>query len=1122
MKVKFPSLLWTAAGTLGISVALFIGWLLYSNLAQWTEAERELSHSNAAIHSAENLYAQTLGASSRGRAYMVTGRQESLADFDRQVSIMLRETNFLRQIARTRPEYAPYSEHLALLVPERIDAMRNSIALRKAGPLSTERVADRIRNGDAITAEIRAVTRDLMETVRMKMGLLGAQTRLQETQRNRIIATILILLILLLLVTLVFMLREEARRRRAETELADANARLKSVLDSATQISIIATDLKGTMILFSVGAERLLGYSAQELIGKATPEVIHLPEEVAARGAELTARLGRPVTGFDVFVEAARTGGHEIREWTYVRKDGSRLPVDLVVTGLKNHAGELTGFLGMAMDISARKRSQMRMRKLAAAVRHSPTSIVITDKDANIEYVNPRFLELTGYTEQEALGKNPRMLSSGRNPKELYRDLWATLLAGKVWRGEFLNKKKDGELFWERADISPVKDPAGNITSYVAVKLDITDKKQIEAEMAKAKDAALELARMKADFLANMSHEIRTPMNAIIGMTGLLLGTELSPRQRDYARTIGTAGESLLDIINDILDFSKIESGKLIIETMDFDLQETVESTVELLAQRAQDKGLELEQLIEPDVPLHLRGDPGRLRQILTNLLGNAMKFTDRGEVILRISKERADADGALLRFTVKDTGVGIPREAGRKLFQEFTQADASTTRKYGGTGLGLSICKRLTELMGGEIGFESEPGQGSVFWFTLPYALTAQQPPEARPEGLEGTRTLVVDDNAASRQIVTNYLTLWQMPCEAAQSAEEGLSLLNAAAAAGKPYQVAIVDMQMPGMDGRMLAGAIGRQPQLSGLKIVLQTSLGQEISREELSANGISVCVHKPIRPSVLLRAITAALSGETAQEPASSAPRKEPSPLSRYFRILLAEDNPVNQKVAMRQLEKLGYEASLAANGLEAVAAIKGSSFDLVLMDCQMPEMDGFQATREIRRLQADDQRRIPIIAMTANALKGDKEKCIAAGMDAYISKPVRIEQLAEVIGRWDSPLDPFTLKDLGELGGDDGGEFLSGILSTYLKDLPGRVEAVRTAAEAKDAEALRLAAHALKGSSGNIGARRLQKLCLLLEQAGRSGSLEGVADLMKAFDLEVPAVRQAIEARISAGN
>ncbi|MDA8243753.1 MAG: PAS domain S-box protein [Elusimicrobia bacterium] len=1114
MKSKFPSLFWSAAGVLGAGVALFIGWLLYSNLAQWTEAERELSHSNAAIHSAENLYAQTLGASSRARTFMVTGRQDSLADFDRLVSIMLREANFLRQIARTRPEYAPYSEHLALLVPERIDAMRNSISLRRTGPLPPERMADRIRNGDAITAEIRAVTRDLMEAVRVKMGLLGAQTRLQETQRNRVITIVLIALTFLLLATLAFMLREERRRRKAETGLADANARFQSVLDSATQISIIATDLKGTIILFSAGAERMLGYTAVETVGKATPELIHLPEEISARGEELSAKLGRRVTGFDVFVDAARTGGHEIREWTYVRKDGSRLPVDLMVTGLKDHAGELTGFLGMAIDISARKSSQLRLRKLAAAVRHSPTSIVITDKDANIEYVNPRFLELTGYSEQEVIGKNPRILSSGRNPKELYRDLWDTLLAGKVWRGEFLNKKKDGELFWEHADISPVKDPAGNITSYVAVKLDITDKKQTEAEMAKAKDAALELARMKADFLANMSHEIRTPMNAIIGMTGLLLGTELSPRQRDYARTIGTAGESLLDIINDILDFSKIESGKLIIESMDFDLQETVESTVELLAQRAQDKGLELEQLIEPDVPLHLRGDPGRLRQILTNLLGNAVKFTEHGEVILRIARVKGGDASAVLKFSVKDTGVGIPEEAGGRLFREFTQADASTTRKYGGTGLGLSISKKLAELMGGEIGFESAPGKGSTFWFTLPYELAPEQPPRARPDALKGIRALVVDDNAASREITSSYLALWQMPSEAASSAEQGLAMLRSAAASGNPYRIALVDMQMPGMDGRMLARKIRELNESPGLKIVLQTSLGREMTREELEGENISVCIHKPTRPSTLLRAVNSALFGEAGQESAQ-APKREPSPLSRYFRILLAEDNPVNQKVAMRQLEKLGYEASLAANGLEAVAAVKDSSFDLVLMDCQMPEMDGFQATREIRRLQADEQRRMPIIAMTANALQGDKEKCLEAGMDAYIPKPVRIEQLETLIARWDAPLDSFTLKDLGELGGDDGGEFLKGIFSTYLKDLPERAGAVRAAVAANEPESLRQAAHALKGSSGNIGARRLQKICLMLEQAGRAATTEGVAELMKAFELEVPAVVKAIE-------
>ncbi len=1101
MKTRLPSNLWSfaAAATLLLVAPLCI--LLYTNLLDWTRTEVRLANTRAAVSAAENLYSTTLAAESGVRTYLATGHAVSLADLEKDTAAMLRDISFLRQFSGKRPAYCGNVNRLGELTGERLAAFRTSIQARRSGPLQAGRLSALTRRGDALTLRLRDEVHAMLGTLRSNQGLMRLELNAGRVQSGRLLAVIFSVLFIFLLTVFYALLRGEGRRRRAELELADLNARLQSVLDSATQLSMIATDLSGKITLFNSGAEKMLGYSTAEMVGKATPERVHLKEEVEARARELSASLGREVSGFDVFVELARAGGHERREWTYVRRDGTKVPVELVVTAIKDHSGLLTGFLGLATDISSRKRSQLQMRKLSTAVKSSPTSIVITGRNGAIEYVNPKFLELTGYAENELIGQNPRLIASGRTPKSLYKELWDTLLSGRNWHGELLNRKKNGELFWEYADISPVKDPAGNITNFVAVKLDITDRRLAQREMEKARDAAVELARLKSEFLANMSHEIRTPMNAIIGMTGLLLGTELSPRQREYAATISSAGESLLDIINDILDFSKIESGKLQMETIDFGLRETVESALDLLAQRAQDKGLELASFIEEAVPDALRGDPGRVRQILVNLVGNAIKFTEKGEILATVSAAGTTADGVTLRFSVKDTGIGIAPGAGRDLFQAFTQADTSTTRKYGGTGLGLSICKKLTELMGGEIGFSSEPGKGSEFWFRLPFGRTAGQAESAPRNALEGLRVLVVDDNEASRRIVGHYLGTWKMDASAEASGEAALAVLRGAAADGRPFRLAVVDMQMPGMDGAMLARKIKEGLPAGSPGVVLLTPLGLDLSRKELDADGIAVCIHKPMRPALLRSALEAALKAPPGAERGTEPPKDGPA--RKYFRVLVAEDNTVNQKVALNQLERLGYEADVAANGLEAVEAVRTRPYDLVLMDCQMPEMDGFQAAAEIRRLQADDQRRTPIVAMTANALKGDQEKCLAAGMDDYIPKPVRIEKLAETLKRWDAPLDPFTIKDLEEVGGRNAPEFLSDLAEAYLRDLRARLEAITSAAAAGDAEALRKAAHSLKGSSANLGARRIQKLCDMLEQGGASGDLRRAGELLAAL-------------------
>ncbi len=745
-------------------------------------------------------------------------------------------------------------------------------------------------------------------------------------------------------------------------------------------------------------------------------------EKISTLPREKVIRLDKQA--WDVFPELAEQGVDQVirkvmkgetvhREHEYQRRDDRSVLLSETYLPLRTNTGIISGIVGVVHDISERKLAEEALReseeKFKTIFENANDLIAYIDVDGTIIDANDKVKDLFGYERDELIG---RRFNDFRvfTPEDTERSL---KYIEEVSKGRpmpmmgFKAFRKNGTTFYIEANSKLIKKD-GKINGILSIIRDISQRKRVEEELKRAKDAAEAASKAKSRFLANMSHEIRTPMNGVIGMTNLILDTRLDKEQHGYAKTIRSSADSLLSVINDILDFSKIEAGQLNLEILDFDLKDVLEDTIDMVAVRAHSKGLEFTYFINDDVPLFLRGDPGRLKQILINLTSNAVKFTEKGEVLITVTLEDQGDMKTTLRFSVKDTGIGLPEDRLGNIFHSFSQGDNSMTRKYGGTGLGLAISKQLSELMGGGIGVESKANEGSVFWFTV--VLDKQQAGAGEKIVVSGNlkekKILIVDDNKTNRMILSRQLGSWNCRSEEAANGREAIQILKQAAADNDPFSIVLIDMQMPSMDGQTLGKKIKSDELLKNTMMIMLTSMGQRGDAALAKKTGFSAYLTKPVKNSQLFDCLVTVLGKKeelVQDDDAELITRFTLKKLAQEkARILLAEDNVVNRKLAIKLIEKMGFRVDAVPDGKKAVKALEHTYYDLVLMDVQMPQMDGFEATRLIRSEGANMKHdNIPIVALTAHAMTGDREKCIEAGMDDYVSKPINPEKLAQVI-------------------------------------------------------------------------------------------------------------------------
>ncbi len=958
-------------------------------------------------------------------------------------------------------------------------------------------------------------------------------------------------------------------RKQAEQALQSSEEKFRELAENIRQVFWLKDVGSDGFLYVSPAYEQVWGRSCASVYQDPNSrlEAIHRDDLEQSRLA-----FARQMQGEDVETEYRIRTPEDREKW--IR--GRSFPI-------RDQDGRLIRVAGIAEEITEQKRHEEALiraqadaeaanRKLAAQhaildderkllrtfIDNVPDLMFVMDSESRFVVANPELARWAGVEKPEDLvGKSEIDVFSPEVARRMYEDDQRVIRSGKPMfnREEIVEVSSDKGFLILLTTKVPLFDSEGHVTGIAGMARDITERKVIEdalresnRELQKSIDRANKLAweadaanRSKSEFLANMSHEIRTPMNGVIGMNGLLLSSNLEGEQRHYAEVIDVSAKSLLTVIDDILDYSKVEAGKLEIDTVDFNLHVLMGDFAELMAERVGDRQLEFVCAVAPNVSSNLTGDPGRLRQVLQNLAGNAMKFTQQGEVVVRAELISETDDRVCLRFTVRDTGIGIPLDKQRMLFNSFTQVDASTTRQYGGTGLGLAISKKLVELMGGEIGIESKEGEGSNFWFTICVAKQKSNPQVNTPRvPVKGSRILVVDDNATNREVLTAQLHSWGAAVVAVESGPTALACLRYAVATGTPFQLAVLDMAMPGMDGATLGRAILGDEDLKSIPLVMMTSLGQRGDAHRFREIGFAAYLTKPVRQSDLFDCLSSLLTGGQQTETRPLITRHSLQAARRSnARILLAEDNHTNQEVACGMLQRMGWHADVAQDGKEALQALERTSYDLVLMDVQMPEMDGYEATRLIRDPNsAVLNHNVPIIATTAHAMAGDAAKCLAAGMSDYVSKPIDPKILEQLVEKWlirkehgapgampaesagdtkaPAPVAALVFNRevfLERMMGDE--EFAHEVAAEFVKELPTLIGALEDWVREASLESIWKEAHKIKGSAANVGGEALRDIALKVEQAGKAGNSAEVFQWIPELEIQATRLIEALQ-------
>ena len=901
-------------------------------------------------------------------------------------------------------------------------------------------------------------------------------------------------------------------------DLRHAQVAFQSLVDSLP-LNLLIKDIDGRRVFVNGSYLDLQGKSRDEVLGKTDFDLF--PEELArkfrADDAEIL-RTGRAL--------------HDTEE--HQTPEGERRWIERIKGPLRDGDGNIVGVQVLFWDVTDRHRTEQALEQernlLNSLIDNIPDSIYFKDHDSKFLRISRALADKFGLGDPgEAIGKSDADIFTSEHAEEALKDERRIMRTGRPIIGQVEKETwPDRDDTWVSTTKLPLREKSGRIIGTFGISRDITELKQAQDELREARDIADAASRAKSDFLANMSHEIRTPMNAIIGMTELLLDTTLTETQREYLAMVQESGESLLDLLNDILDFSKIEAGRLELDCVPFDVRDCIGDTMKSLALRAHNKGLELAFAVDSDVPFVLAGDAGRMRQIVVNLVGNAIKFTDSGEVVLNVACQSQTTSDATLLVSVRDTGIGIPFDKQERIFEEFQQADSSTTRTHGGTGLGLAISGRLVGMMGGDIWVESEAGKGSTFYFTVTLGVSDLAPSSRQPRAVvvSDTPVLIVDDNATNRRILFDMLTSWGMKPALATGGREGFAHLQNATKSNKPFQIVLLDVNMPEVDGFELASWIRDERALADTPLIMLTSAGRPGDAERRAKLDISAHLLKPVKQSELFDAIVVALDVSATDDEPESEIATAAVPRFDSVRVLLAEDNPVNRRLAVGVLQKLGCEVTVAEDGRQAVAQWESQEFDVVLMDVQMPEVDGFEATAAIRQLERTIDRKSIIIAMTAHAMTGDRERCLAAGMDDYLPKPVRFhelsDKLAEVLHTGDKPAEPAKSSIGGPIDWEgaidsvDGDvELLKVVIETFFEESEEQMHQIEAGIRQGDAEALKRAAHTLKASLLSVGARRASASAFKLERMGLSTDLANsnaeYADLRQQMEMLLPLLK-----------